>query len=273
MTITINDVEIDYTLEKEQSLDDVLNELDSWLRTSGHVIETVRIDGAVMPSDDLQWRERNIDAVQMVALEVRSLREKDLNDLETLRNYFELLNRVLSDGSEDQILSVLEESAYIVAGLGRYLPEVSEAFGANPRSASLNESIVKLLESRQKELLDPEKETRATVTVLRRNLSRIEEVPTTLQSGNPAEAMNAVTGFTELVSKLLRILPLLMEINPAVADLEVEGMDMPSFVQDLNGILTELVESLHGEDYVLLGDLLEYEISPRVLALVDALER
>ena len=42
------------------------------------------------------------------------------------------------------------------------------------------------------------------------------------------------------------------------------GRGLQDFYRDLNRILTELLEAFHANDSVLIGDLMEYEIAPRL---------
>lgn len=282
MKIVINEVEIDYSLEQESTVGEVFAELDEWLRRNGHVIETIHIDSAAYKTDDPEWRAWTVDSVNEMNLVARSIREQDLNDLETINQYFALLQRVVNEGTPEQQNDALEVLESVLFGVRRLLPEVAEAIGDGAvfrdparkgKAYELCAMTLSVVQTRRREIAEPERESQATVTALRQTLNRIEGVPAQLQSGDSGLAMTTLTRFTELVSKLLRMLPMLMEVDPSIARSTVEEKTMPDFVLDLNTVLTELVEAFSSDDFVLVGDLLEYEVSPRVVALLDALER
>ncbi|MCL4218856.1 MAG: hypothetical protein KJ052_17880, partial [Candidatus Hydrogenedentes bacterium] len=45
--------------------------------------------------------------------------------------------------------------------------------------------------------------------------------------------------------------------------LEIDGISIGQHSEELNAYLEEAAKALEGPDYVLLGDLLEYELAPR----------
>lgn len=62
----------------------------------------------------------------------------------------------------------------------------------------------------------------------------------------------------EMLSQCIEGLQWVMEAITLTSELHNEEID----VNDLNGKLNEIVEGFSNEDYVLIGDLLEYELSP-----------
>ncbi len=282
MDILVNDVRIDFTLENESTLGEVFTELDRWLRGNGHVVDTVSINGASQFSDDTSWHGAPIAGVETFSITARSLREDEVHEIETIYQYLDLLRRILQSGSDAQLADILAEYSYVAQSLPRYAPSAGDALSAaldgvtvenGERAISVIAPLLAILEERQRELLEPEREARATVTALRGALAAVESVPTQLQSGEDASAMAAITTFTELAGKILRILPLLLEISPDLAEANVDGQAMDTFVAGINATLGEAVDAFGREDFVLLGDLLEYEIVPRMGALLDHLER
>jgi len=72
--------------------------------------------------------------------------------------------------------------------------------------------------------------------------------------------MEAVVRFSELSQRLLRHLR--SRGVPAVG-----GRESREFFTDLNRVLGELLSAFQAHDTVLIGDLLEYEIAPRLRQL------
>ena len=53
----------------------------------------------------------------------------------------------------------------------------------------------------------------------------------------------------------------------------VRDQSLKDYLEDMNRVLEELTEAFNARDTVMLGDLLEYEISPRLEPLVAFLGR
>ena len=84
--------------------------------------------------------------------------------------------------------------------------------------------------------------------------------------------MNIVLHFTALMTKLTRLLPLVHFEKPELEDVRIDGQTTQELTTGLNGMLTELAEAFEARDSVLIGDLLEYEIPPRVEQFITFLK-
>jgi hypothetical protein len=126
------------------------------------------------------------------------------------------------------------------------------------------------------ELRDPVGEVRETISALRGLVPGLNNVSVLLQTGRDREAMETVIRFTEESQTLLKLLARLQHtgrLDPAAA--VIDGTTVERFFSDLNRILTELIEAFEAKDSVLIGDLLEYEVTPRLEGLerlTEALE-
>ncbi len=280
MEIKINDVAIDYRLEQESTVGEVYQEIESWLRDNGHRVLACFLDG-VSIQDDGGWTDRPVDSVAAMSLTAENLRQRQIDDLETIHNYLGLLERVLRDGNRDQLVSVLEELPYVAEGIERRAADLSGAL-EDTLPGPLHDAIAhaegveqidrahaadrialldRLVDQRQRELLDPDHEMRSVCTVLSSLIDNVEQVPVLLQSGGEKEALTTVGAFSETVSTFLRILPLVTLAHP---DLASTAESIP----EINDFLREIEGALSNSDLVLLGDLLEYEIVPRFRDLV-----
>ena len=97
---------------------------------------------------------------------------------------------------------------------------------------------------------------------LRARVAQLPEVSVLLQTGKDKAAMEIVIGFTDTVQSLLALVPFL----PPDAE---RGRT----VAELTPVLRDLVAAFDAKDSVLIGDLLEYEIAPRVERLMPLLEQ
>ena len=96
---------------------------------------------------------------------------------------------------------------------------------------------------------------------LRESLGRLPEVSVLLQTGRDKAAMEIVIGFTDAVQSVLDLLPFLPP-----------DQGRGKLIAELTPFLRDLVSAFGSKDSILIGDLLEYEILPRMERLTPLLE-
>jgi hypothetical protein len=126
------------------------------------------------------------------------------------------------------------------------------------RIASLREA----LEGRIETAAQPREALGKCVEGLRACGAGLREVSVLLATGKDREAMDSIVRFTDLLQTLLSLLP----------SLPRDGEREKLFVE-LNGILREVVAAFDARDSVLIGDLLEYEVTPRLEGILPLLSR
>ncbi|MCG8478034.1 MAG: hypothetical protein MI724_02990, partial [Spirochaetales bacterium] len=233
MKILINDVPISFELEHETRAGEIYDGVVQWLNGSGHHVEYTMVNGERVSDTDLGWRDLEIATVDTIALRAHSIHQSEVEQLETIITYVDLFRRVMTEGTAEQIDAVMEELPFVTGGIKRITPDLAGLLDEPVREADLAESATRslaarraeelapLLEQRQRELLDPEHEMRATISALGAVLPAFEDVPTQLQTGQQRKAMASVARFSELASRMLRIIPLLIEIRPPLHDATV----------------------------------------------------
>lgn len=275
MTITINGDNVNYTLEDEKTAGEVLAGLSSWLEDSGLLVGGIMLDDESVPLGEIEWRERPVDGIQNLSIEAVSIRAGRVMQLETARDYFILLKDAVESGNEEDIRELSESFEDLRSILPHLLDE-----GPNPTIVPhLEESMAKLdkrenlaflvnettqlamlLEGRRREAANPEGEAKSAALALAAMAGSLDDVAVHLQTGKDKQAMETIIGLTELLQTFMRALSWIGADN-----------DVESITDDMNAILAELEEALKASDTVLIGDLLEYEIKPRLLDLPDAL--
>ncbi len=96
---------------------------------------------------------------------------------------------------------------------------------------------------------------------MRDTVADLREVSVLLQTGRDKAAMDIVIRFTDMAQSLISVLPFCAP-DPERARL----------IGELTPVLRDLVAAFDSRDSVLIGDLLEYEIAPRVEKLAPLLE-
>ncbi len=285
MEILINDVPISFELEHETTAGEVMENLSRWLNSNGHTVNGITLNGTPVENRP-QWKLQDIASVERIEIQAASLHQLEIDQLETIINYADLLRRVAREGTLEQVSAVLDELPHISQAIQRLVPDLSgllaESAAAAAESSFTDESrgklstraaeVTQILQQRQRELLEPEHELRGTVSALQQILPSFEEIPTQLQSGQERAALELVARFAELTRRLLRILPVASAARPELRAIEVDGLPFSDNVNELNQLFLELEEAFGNSDMVLIGDVMEYELLPRLTALTTAIE-
>jgi hypothetical protein len=283
LEIRINDQPLAFRLENERTLGEVLRGLEQWLAGSELVLcEALCAGRDLLASPEKEWSATPHGEVQRLELTVRhaaELRRENLRTLqeflqaardfaagpaapaaeELLRGYPLFLESLRRHFSEAEIGGRLEGLAALGAGPG---PQQLCRLGAQARAAlaSAASSLQELIGRRLAEAEGPRAAPARLAAELQATAAGISEVSVLLAAGRDRQAMEAVVRFSELCQRLLVHLGLLGV--PAVG-----GREPGEFFAGLNAMLQELILAFQDRDTVLIGDLLEYEIAPRLRQL------
>jgi len=270
MTITINGDNIDFTLEDENTAGEIIRSLSSWLEESGMLISGLKINSESRPLAESEWKKLPVETIENISIDALSLREGRIVQLETARDFFLLLKEAVDSDDQEAVAELrtgFNDLKHVLPHLldegpnPSILPLMERAFSEDPAhpggvEASQASHIAALLESRRKEAADPESEAVFAAESLAAMADSLEEVAVQLQTGRDKSAMGTIILLTERLQTLMRALSWLES-----------GENVEKIINDINSILSELEEALKAGDTVLIGDLLEYEIKPRLLQL------
>ena len=101
---------------------------------------------------------------------------------------------------------------------------------------------------------------------------RMERVPVDLQSGKGKEATAAIAELADDIEVFCRTASLASLFPDTYGAIVVDGKQVSDFFADLTPVLSEFEQALKANDTVLVGDLAEYEICPRLKLASKALE-
>lgn len=296
MNIYINNDKIDFQLESEKVLAEVVNALSGWASGEGYHIISVSYDGSLYDFRNEECKNKPVEEVDTVKIEVKSQIELLLENIQLLHQFFSLFEKALNAGNYTLLHELQNESEMperllkeIIGGfqtdlndghpdlftmMKTYSPENQESTETQDYILGRVKSILIILNDRIRELTDSLNEFSAVIKVLRVSLEDINNISILLQTGKDRDALTGIIRFTELTQKLLRIYTILE--NTGVFDFSsavIDEMSIRDYFTSLNEILNEFTEAFSVGDSVLVGDLLEYEISPRVSSLLDVLEQ
>ena len=302
MQILINEKPIDFTLENENNLGKIITELDNWIISSGFKITSVEQDGKEHALDDISnWQDIPIDSIQQLKITASKYSEIYLIHLQTVHQFFTILLKAIEIKDRKLITELMNEYKYIIDNIGNILLEPgiedkdSTASALNALiektgllkgdclESELNQlskmliSINIIISSRMKEITDPFTELKTAAGQLKSTIDEISDVSVLLQTGQDRKAMDSIIRFTDLSEKIIRIYPFLNDkVVYNLADQIIDKGTFKTFYVDLNSILMELLEAFNANDSVLIGDLLEYEVVPRLeklFSFINQLEK
>lgn len=219
--------------------------------------------------------------------------EKEYTDLVAVSEFVRILKAGIDAGEQEKTKTLLAEYPYLRDGLNgmldRHAIEArelrSEELDRIVSSSDLCESgsiegerrselftyidaLSEALATRMHEMENPAEELARAANELRGSSRELEEVSLMLQTGRDQDAMAAVVRFVERSSRIVRLYPILKQSGGADFNtVVVDEVPFPAFYSEFNSILSELIDAFTAEDSVLIGDLLEYEVSPRLETL------
>ena len=296
MRILINSEPLDYQLEDETRLGEVVDELEQWLRSGQFAIVALNVNDSTYPIHARDaWKDIPVDEVAAMDVEALPLARVDETTLAALAEYLGMLSDALNPAvdalrSADAVRELAAELPHVRRRIGGFFPALVDENGETAvlRDASLDagvapggdacvvlrkeiDDLLELLSSRAREYTHPARELAITLGRLSSIAAQAVEVPLQMHGGNEGQAMQTLITLTELFGRVLRIVPIL-EREPTderdpTGEIDVEAVKR--FASELSPQLVELKEALEIRDTVLVGDLLEYEIAPKLERLAE----
>ena len=277
MRIRINGADADIQLEAEKNVGEILCALDSWLAGTGHRLSGLAIDGEAADSGSMDaCFDRSVDAVDTLDITTSAIVELFA---ESLLHTMQDIDAYEAAGFEDkscfaeqwkqspQALLLADQSPDLFG----WAVTVFSGEGVSPPAFRL------LLEERVRELRDPAAELAKTGPLVDEICGRLEELSLDIQTGKDARAAETIRAFSGVAEKIFRIFNMLKLAGFPVGEITVENASITTYITDFGTALRELLAAYEQHDTVLVGDLAEYEMAPRLhrlhAAILDAITR
>ena len=272
MQIFVDNRELDFQLEKEKTLKEVIDALGSWLSSENYFITGLTVDSRETDPDNIELLDSlKVDNISSVNLTTANILELKLSQLDAVQQYFMLVLNNIDAGNSESLIKVLDDYKNIkpllrinidklyesnkgfIESILENRSEIESRFG---EIRTFSENIIIVAETRKNEIISPETELAQLKEQFQKTAEDAGNVSILLQTGKDREAMNTVIEFVEFLRKFSRILSIL-DIKKTIP------MEKDS-IQNFNSMLSELCSAIENSDSVLTGDLLEYEIVPVV---------
>jgi hypothetical protein len=267
MKLVINQNPVEMTLEDERTVRDLLDSLEKWAHQQGQVVIGALVDGRVATAES---EAIGLDRVGLVELETVA-QDKQLGArLGIVAEYLILASRAVSTANIPLLNDLHSEFGPIresLNGLGLWnaaeRADLEKPWNTETVKNVLQRLSARVLE-RQEMLVAPRLPLSRTLGVLATQLQGLDTLPLLWQRGQDKLAVEKVLGLVTVLEELDRIAPLALES----AGNSFSWIDFRNSVQPF---LAEVRQALETEDFVLVCDLIEYELAPRLQACHDTL--
>ena len=117
------------------------------------------------------------------------------------------------------------------------------------------------------------KDAFAQLSILFDSLSeRMEGVPLDLQAGKNNDVSQSIKELADSIDQFCHVAALASLFPQVFKNTTIDNMNFKDFFSDFSPILLDFEQALQNNDTVLIGDLSEYEICPRLRSISEALK-
>jgi hypothetical protein len=292
--LTINGEEVSYSIESERTLGEIVHGVRAWLAAAGFIITGLQADDRdILEPHASSWSGTSLDAVKTLGVTAMHTGEMKVAHWRTVEKWLAMLEEELGKAPSEMVPE--PDSRGLLEVLLEGLPQTLEGFAANPflppgsdagkrfestfagqaapavrswapetrrQAVALIQLLRSLVLSRIHDATHPREALSRCAGLLRGSMVELKEVSLLLQTGRDKSAMDIVIRFTDTVQSLMDILPFL-----------IPDTERTRLLVELTPVLRELVAAFGSRDSVLIGDLLEYEVAPRMEKIVPLLEK
>lgn len=102
--------------------------------------------------------------------------------------------------------------------------------------------------------------------------AELQELSGKLQGGKDKEATHIISKLADFIEKFCHTATLSALFEDIYTKLSIDGRGMNEFFQDFSAVLNDFEQAIASKDTVLMGDLAEYEISPRLQSIANTIK-
>jgi hypothetical protein len=265
MEIKINGQKADITTDTEKSIGEVMAGLEDWLAKSRHRLSGFAIDGGNVSCEGSSIEEafsRDIGSVNTLDIYTNSLAE--LAGMSLLRIRADIDEYENLDYEKKREFYCLWKQSPQALFAKEQMPDIY-AMSCNVfQDGGINARILRdVTEERLGEIENPAAEFESLRTLVSETCARLVDLPLDIQTGKDGRAAQTIQAFSGITEKILRIFKLFN--NP-------DGeRSIASLISAFNASARELSDAYERHDTVLVGDLAEYEMAPRLQELFAAI--
>jgi hypothetical protein len=277
MEIKINGKAADITLESEKTVVEVLAGIQQWLEGLGLFVSGLEIDGTSYGASSLDSAfELPLTGLSSIDIKTSGWAELMLEALMSLKQDLELYRSTAE--TEEQKNRRWEQSApaLFLKDHGPDIYEVALKTFASPAPLPADIPLALVME-RIREIEDPLREMAAQKPLAEEIAKRLEDLPLDMQTGKDSRAAETINLFSSLVEKIFRLIFLFRRFDTDIQSIKAPSMNgtetisLREYIGEFSAALKELTSAYENKDTILVGDLAEYELAPRLRGLIVVL--
>ncbi|WP_010255557.1 hypothetical protein [Treponema primitia] len=272
MVITIDGKPADIVLEKEKNIGELLGGIGDWLAGSGYSLSGLSINGELINAASINDAfDRPLEGIKVLDIRTTGL---PLLMAEALVDIQQDISAYGNASFEDQrrIQREWEESpsaSFLAERIPDLFDRISRSFRGEGLAAA---ALAALVDERLRELRDPLLELSSLESLVEATAKRLEDLPLDIQTGKDSRAAETVQLFSNIAEKLFRLFSLLKLEGIITDTITIDTMPFNAFIDDFSAALKELLAAYEVKDAVLVGDLAEYELAPRLRTFYSAIK-
>ena len=273
MNIYINEKPIEYKLESEKHVSDIIESITKWLNTNGHILISTKLNNELLSEKDSTLSAQTEGKLSFNIAPYSVIMGESLVGL--LNNLTVIEKAIKTDSKQffkkEFNLDTLFSDIELFLNPPE-LPILKKLFDESKSNSENKEVDLNLLNAlkvfklltieRTNEFNNPLDELGKVNIFLKSLQNDFEEIAVNLQTQKSGEALQKITSFSEAMGKFNRLIPLIADEDSQT--IFIGDQEIKVFLNEFNPILNELVDGFTGDDKILIGDLMEYEIAPRV---------
>lgn len=295
MDIYIMGNKIDYTIDKERTIKDIVENIAEIVSSYGHSITELRIDGKPFSVDDPLLESIEIKTVSNLEVDTASYFEISTSLLHSLVPYTQNLRKHINEGNID-FETFDQARSWVIEVL---ITSINILFTFSPRSEYVlrRNEIVDFISNftynelqnntRKSEFMKKLDELEIFLNDITKVLDRIsqegnlffdttidndlsnilrliDDIPLKLQTGNDEEALKGIYEFSEIFINLIEFLRYVIRSSGSKLFSDyLQSFDFSKF-DSINSIIESIIDSVQKRDFVSASDLISYELKPLV---------
>jgi hypothetical protein len=271
MEIRINEQILDASLDNEKTIGDVITALDQWLSNSGHVLSGLKIDGQTISVSQInEIFLREINSVETIDIQTEVLSNLSanalINLLDDIKEYenpdFEgknKFNESWKESAQANFISVQIPDLYILCMNTFIYGEIT------------TQKLTSITEERIHEIKQPVNELKNIENALDQICEKLIDLPVDFQTGKDKWAAETIQHFTSISEKIIRIYHQIDTQGFLANNKENGKKNIQQLILEFTDILKEMLNAYERNDFVLVGDLAEYEVSVKIKNIYTAI--
>ncbi len=285
---------VNFTIQNERNVKDVIESLSEVVSRYGHSIVELKVDGKIFYPENPELEKIDINTISSLEVETSSFFEISSFLILSLEPYVEKFLDYIKIGKVE--FSIFEEAREWIIDVLSSSTDMIFFFGSFSKLKEEREEIINFfknisynqLESMKDEII----EKLLKLKVFLKNLSRIiseinekgdilfdssidnsfssmlrliDEIPIEIQTGNIKQVLKNVKEFSEEFSKSIVYVNLAITLSYKYPFLREVLKDKDiEVIRSIKDSIEKITSAIRNQDYVLASDIIEYELSDQI---------